>query len=91
MDNIIKMLRGKLTRGELSRLSGIPVETIAGYEKGRFPKPEAINKIAAAVGKRVRWIIEDADGENKGVVIEDAELTGLIAQTVQAVRDKYNV
>lgn len=65
MENIVKILRGDLSQTELAEKSGIPQRTIAGYELGRFPKPETLDKIAAAVGKKVKWVIENIE-ERKG-------------------------
>lgn len=67
MLNIVKKLRGNLTQKELSKLTGIAQSTLAEYELGRFPKPDQLNKIAAAVGKKVKIIIEDADPEEKKI------------------------
>lgn len=59
MQNIIKKLRGNISQAELARRAGVSQQAIAVYELGRFPKPETLDKIAAAVGKKVTWIIED--------------------------------
>lgn len=66
MGNIVKKLRGKLSQAELAKRAGMAQTTIAGYELGRFPNPRILDKIAAAVGKRVYWIIEDIEEEKKG-------------------------
>ncbi len=63
MENIVKKLRGKLTQKELAELSGIAQDAISRYEAGRFPKPEILEKIAKAVGKKIKWIIEDIEEE----------------------------
>lgn len=59
MENIVKKLRGNLSQAELAKIAGVSQSAIAIYEMGRFPKPETLDKIAAAVGKRVYWVIED--------------------------------
>ena len=61
MENIVKILRGNLSQAELAKKAGVSQQNIANYELGRFPKPETLEKIAAAVGKKVRWVIEDID------------------------------
>ena len=61
MENIIRMLRGNLSQAEFAKKVGISQSAIANYELGRFPKPEILDKIAAAAGKRIRIVIEDAD------------------------------
>jgi transcriptional regulator with XRE-family HTH domain len=63
MENIVKKLRGSLSQAEFARRVGISQSAIAIYELGRFPKPEILEKIAAASGKRIRWIIEDIEKE----------------------------
>lgn len=61
MDNIVRILRGGKTQAELAKLAGISQQTIAVYELGRFPSPEKLDRIAAAVGKRVVWEIKDRE------------------------------
>lgn len=61
MENIVKKLRGNLSQAELAKLAGVAQSAIATYELGRFPKPETLDKIAAAVGKRVEWVIKDIE------------------------------
>ena len=48
--------------------------TIAGYELGRFPKPETLDKIAAAVGKKVEWIIKDSNEEKEKAAEEQKQV-----------------
>lgn len=61
MENIIKKLRGNLSQAQLAKLAGISQQAIAVYELGRFPKPETLDKIAAAVVKRISLKIEDIE------------------------------
>lgn len=61
MINIVRILRGNLSQAELAKRSGVSQQNIANYELGRFPKPEILEKIAKAVGKKVKWIIEDIE------------------------------
>jgi transcriptional regulator with XRE-family HTH domain len=61
MKSIVRKLRGELTQKEFAKKIGIAQSTLAEYETGRFPKPEQLEKIAAAVGKKVIWIIEDLE------------------------------
>ncbi|MDD2540070.1 MAG: helix-turn-helix transcriptional regulator [Desulfuromonadaceae bacterium] len=63
MENIVKILRGSLSQSELAKRSGVSQQNIANYELGRFPKPEILEKIARAVGKKVEWIIKDIEEE----------------------------
>ena len=65
MDNLIRKLRGNLTQKELSEISGIAQDAISRYEAGRFPKPEILEKIAKAVGKKVEWVIKDIKESEK--------------------------
>ena len=60
-DNIVRILRGDLSQAELAKLTGLSQSSIAFYELGRFPKPDVLSKIAAAVGKKITWVIEDAN------------------------------
>lgn len=61
MENIIKKLRGDLSQKELAQKIGMTQEAISRYESGRFPKPDILDKIAKAVGKRVELIIKDIE------------------------------
>lgn len=61
MQNIVKILRGDLSQAELAKRVGIAQSAIATYETGRFPKPETLDRIAAAVGKKVEWVIKDIE------------------------------
>lgn len=61
MENIVKKLRGKMSQKDLADKIGMTQEAISRYESGRFPKPETLDKIAKAVGKKVHWVIEDID------------------------------
>lgn len=66
--NIIRKLRGDLSQAEFAKKVGISQGAIANYELGRFPKPEILDKIAAAAGKRVVLVIEDIEtGEREDV------------------------
>ena len=64
-ENIIRKLRGNKTQQEFAKLVGVTQAAIARYENGRTPKEEVLDKIAAATGKRIRWIIEDIEEESK--------------------------
>lgn len=59
MENIVRELRGKMTQKELAELTGLSQNAICKYEQGRFPNPKTLQKIAAAAGKKISWIIED--------------------------------
>lgn len=61
MENIVKALRGELSQAELAKRAGVSQPAIALYELGRFPSPDKLDKIAAAVGKRVVWEIKDRE------------------------------
>ena len=61
MINIVRILRGNLSQAELAKRSGVSQQNIANYELGRFPKPETLEKIANAVGKKVEWVIKDVE------------------------------
>lgn len=65
MENIVKKLRGNLSQAALAKLAGVSQQAIADYEMGRFPKPDKLEKIATAVGKKVDWIIEDIEEEGR--------------------------
>lgn len=65
MENIVKTLRGNLSQAAFAKKVGISQAAIAYYELGRFPKQETLEKIAAAAGKRIKWIIEDIEENNK--------------------------
>jgi transcriptional regulator with XRE-family HTH domain len=65
MENIVRKLRGNMTQAELAELTGLSQNAICKYEQGRFPKPETLQKIAAAAGKQVSWVIEDLKEEEK--------------------------
>lgn len=65
MENIVKILRGELSQAELAKKAGMAQTTIAGYELGRFPKPEMLDKIAAAVGKKIEWVIKDIEEDKQ--------------------------
>jgi transcriptional regulator with XRE-family HTH domain len=66
MENFVKKLRGNLSQAEFAKKIGISQQAIARYELGRFPKPEILEKIAAAAGKKISWIIEDIEPKHKG-------------------------
>ena len=65
MENIVKILRGNLSQAELAKRAGISQQAVAVYELGRFPNPDKLNKIAAAVGKKVEWVIRDIREEKQ--------------------------
>jgi len=65
MGNLIKELRGKLSQQELADRVGITQGAISRYEsETRYADPPEIDRIAAAVGKKVEWIIKDIEKEN---------------------------
>lgn len=64
-ENIIRKMRGELTQKELADMVGITQAAIAKYESGRIPKREILDKIAAAVGKRIVITIEDIEDKNE--------------------------
>ena len=63
MANIVRTLRGELSQAMLAKLAGMSQQAIAEYELGRFPKPETLDRIAAAVGKKVEWVIRDIEDD----------------------------
>lgn len=64
MKDLVRLLRGNLSQKELADLVGTTQDVISRYEAGRMPKPEMLEKIAAAVGKRIRWSVEDIEDED---------------------------
>lgn len=58
MDKLVRELRGNLSQKKLAELSGVSQQAIAQYELGRFPKPEILEKLAAATGHRIVITIE---------------------------------
>lgn len=73
MGNIVKELRGNLSQAALAKKVGISQQAIAEYEMGRFPKPETLNRIAAAVGKKVDWIITNVEQEGEKSTLKRRE------------------
>lgn len=63
LQEILIEMRGKRTKAEFARLVGVSGQAIDNYEKGRTPKKEILDKIAARMGKRIKWIIEDVEGD----------------------------
>jgi len=63
MKKIVRELRGEISQAKLAQLTGISQAAIAQYELGRMPKPEILERIAAAVGKQIIWKIEDMTSE----------------------------
>lgn len=65
VENIVKILRGSMSQKKLAELSGISQQAIAHYEKGRFPKPEILEKIAAAAGYKITIKIEKIESNQE--------------------------
>lgn len=61
MENIIKILRGNKSQKEFAKQVGISQQSMANYEAGRWPKPEILNRIAGAAGKKITIVIEDLE------------------------------
>jgi len=59
MENLVRKLRGDLTQTELAKLAGVSQQAIVKYEKGRNPNIEIMERIAAAVGKKLVVTIEE--------------------------------
>jgi transcriptional regulator with XRE-family HTH domain len=59
MENIVRKLRGNLSQAALAKMAGMPQSTLADLELIGFPKLEKLERIAAAVGKKVEWVIKD--------------------------------
>ena len=61
MENIVRKLRGDLSQAKLAKLAGMPQSTLADLELIGFPKLGKLERIAAAVGKKVEWVIKDIE------------------------------
>lgn len=64
-ENIIKIMRGKLTQKELADMVGRTQAAIAKYESGRMPKKEILDKIASVTGYKIVLSIEKNEKEGK--------------------------
>lgn len=64
MKNIIRKLRGNLSQKEFAEKVGITQAAVSIYEKGRKPKIEILERIAAATGKKITIVVEDIKEED---------------------------
>lgn len=63
----LKTLYGPRGRSEFARKSGIPKSTLAEYEKGRQPRPDAVVAIASAAGVSPVWLLTGGAPKYSGV------------------------
>jgi len=60
-ENLARKLRGELTQKELAERLGISQIAVSHFEKKESPTLKTLEKIAAAVGKRIVITIEDIE------------------------------
>lgn len=64
-ENLARKLRGNLTQQELAKRMGVNQASVSQFERDKNPKVETLEKIAAAVGKRIVITIEDITEGNE--------------------------
>lgn len=64
-ENLAKKLRGELTQKELAERLGISQIAVSHFEKKENPTLKTLEKIAAAVGKKIVISIEDLESKEE--------------------------